>query len=181
MNVLQRCACVLSVAAVAVLSGCGTSAVQSAPPTAPRSAAIAPALSPSAGAAHSGPVRPCDLLTPQELAPLLGPGVNELDTSSGATSACAFTGAGVTTIVVDPTVGTSGFDGDCSTNNPALNIQTVGGIGDGACLSIVGGSIAVVYVIKGGDVMSINVQAGGATPVTSEQLIAVARSAADRL
>ena len=200
MTILPKSALAVSVAALMVLSACGTdlalSGSRAAPsPTAQQVAAVSPtgttgATTPApsdtptpapADAAHSGAVHPCDLLTPQELAPLLGPGVNGLDTSSGTISACAFTGAGVTTIVVDPTVGTTGFDSDCSTNNPAPSIQTVSGIGDGACLSIVGGSIAVVYVMKGADVMSINVQAGGATPVTSEQLIAVARSATNRL
>ena len=113
MNSPRHSTLVLFGAALVVLSGCGVASTATAPPTAEPAvvsiAVTADGTPPSTSDAASGVSgnapgfgHACDLLTPQELAPLLGPGASGLDTSSGTTSACAYTGAGVTTVVVDP-------------------------------------------------------------------------------
>ena len=199
MNASRKFLLPLGVAAALVLvSGCGGNTAPTAAPVeattppvvashAPTSAdpTSAPATadaSASASPAAAGAVDACALVTPEELKPLLGAGVGPgLDTSAPPTAACAFTGVGVTTVVVDPTLDKAAFDADCSTANPSPTITTLTGVGDAACLSIVGGSVAVVYVLKGSDLMSINVQAGGDNPITPEVLTALATSAAGRL
>ena len=64
--------------------------------------ATAAAGSPTNPGASGGNVKACSLLTEQELTPLLGsdPGPGA-DNSDSTTTACAYTGAGVVTIVVD--------------------------------------------------------------------------------
>ena len=132
--------------------------------------------SPAPAGAAGGKVKACSLLTEQELTPLLGsdPGPGT-DTSGGTTSSCAYTGAGVVTIVVDHSDGKSHFDMFCGTN------QKVSGVADGACLTIVGGPVAAMYILKGPDLMSINIQAGLDTKITPDALTALGKIAAGRL
>ncbi len=83
--------------------------------------------------------------------------------------------AGAVTIVVDHNGGKSQFDTLCGTN------QNVSGVADGACLTIVGGPIAAMYILKGPDLISINIQAGLDTKITPEALIALGKIAAGRV
>lgn len=132
--------------------------------------------SPTPDGAAGGKVKACSLLTEQELTPLLGsdPGP-ATDNSDSTTTSCAYTGAGVVTIVVDHSGGKSQFDTLCGTN------QKVSGVADGACLTIVGGPIAAMYILKGPNLMSINIQAGLDTKITPEALTALGKIAAGRL
>jgi Protein of unknown function (DUF3558) len=183
MTVLQKGVLPLGVAAaVLMLSGCHSAASQTTSPAGttppPTSGATATTDADSSG----GQVDACALLTPQELTPILGAGVDAgSDTSSDTTAACAYTGSGVVTVVVDPADGKSKFDMDCSTDQPQPNIQPVNGLADGACLTIVGGAIGAVYILKGTDVMSLNIQAGSEAALTPDSLIALGTSAAGRL
>ena len=171
--------------AVAAATGCFLLAACSSNPTtkppapaasAATTQAIAAAGSPTTPGASGGNVKACSLLTEQELTPLLGsdPGPGT-DTSGGTTSSCAYTGAGVVTIVVDHSDGKSQFDTLCGTN------QNVSGVADGACLTIVGGPVAAMYILKGPDLMSINIQAGLDTKITPAVLIALGKIAASRI
>jgi hypothetical protein len=179
-----------------LLAGCSNSApaaqadapaVQTtagATPTTPASQATTSAGSTTTPGASGGNVKACSLLTEQELTPLLGsdPGPGT-DTSGGTTSSCAYTGAGVVTIVVDHSDGKSHFDMFCTTKQPQPGVQNVNDIAvaDGACLTIVGGPVAAMYILKGPDLMSINIQAGLDTKITPEALIALGKIAAGRV
>lgn len=59
--------------------------------------------------------------------------------------------------------------------------QTVAGIADGACLTIVGSSIAAMYILKGSAVISINIQADPDAKITPDALIALGKIAASRI
>jgi len=171
-----------------LLAACGSSAAAAkagapavqttagATPTTPASQATTSAGSTTTPGASGGKVKACSLLTEQELTPLLGsdPGPGT-DNSDGTTTACAYTGAGVVTIVVDHSGGKSLFDTLCGTN------QKVSGVADGACLTIVGGAVAAMYILKGPDLMSINIQAGLDTNITPDALTALGKIAAGRL
>jgi hypothetical protein len=180
-------------AAVAAATGCFLLAACSSNPTtkppapaaiAATTQAIAAAGSPTTPGASGGNVKACSLLTEQELTPLLGsdPGPGT-DTSGGTTSSCAYTGAGVVTIVVDHSDGKSHFDMFCTTKQPQPGVQNVNDIAvaDGACLTIVGGPVAAMYILKGPDLMSINIQAGLDTKITPEALTALGKIAASRI
>ena len=171
--------------AVAAATGCILLAACSSksttkPPASAASAAPTQAAaatgSPAPAGAAGGKVKACSLLTEQELTPLLGsdPGPGT-DTSDSTTTACAYTGAGVVTIVVDPSGGKSQFDSFCGTT------QKVSGVADGACLTIVGGAVAAMYILKGPDLMSINIQAGLDAKITPDALTALGKIAAGRL
>ena len=171
-----------------LLAACGSSAAAAktgapavqttagATPITPASQATTSAGSTTTPGASGGKVKACSLLTEQELTPLLGsdPGPGT-DTSGGTTSSCAYTGAGVVTIVVDHGRGKSLFDTLCGSN------QNVSGVADGACLTIVGGSVAAMYILKGPDLMSINIQAGLDTKITPDALTALGKIAAGRV
>ena len=153
----------------------------------------------SSGAATSqGPSsngNACSILTRQELTPLLradpGPGK---DNSDGTTTACVYTGAGAVSIVVDHSASSTDsktqFGMYCSAQQPAGSesppqpgLEKVSGIAlaDGACLSIVGGAVAAMYVLKGPEILSINIQTGLDAKITSDGLIALGKVAAGRL
>ena len=135
----------------------------------------------SSAPASSGDPQACSLLTEQELTPLLGsdPGPGT-DNSANNTTACAYTGAGAVTIVVDHGAGRTQFEMFCP-NPPQKSSQNVAGIADGACLTIVGNSIAAMYILKRPAVMSINIQAGPDAKITPDALIALGKIAADRI
>jgi hypothetical protein len=161
-----------------LLTACSIKSTTKPPASAASAAATQPAAgtgSPSSVGAAGGKVKACSLLTEQELTPLLGadPGPGT-DNSDSTTTACAYTGAGVVTIIVDHNRGKSEFDGFCGTT------QKVSGVADGACLSIVGGPVAAMYILKGADVMSINIQAGLDTKITPDALTALGKIAAGR-
>jgi hypothetical protein len=176
---------VAAAAIILAVSGCqaGGRASGSAGPSQPsaRAASTPASQAMAAGSAATpgasgGNVKACSLLTEQELTPLLGsdPGPGT-DNSDSTTTACAYTGAGVVTIVVDHSGGKSQFDAFCGTN------QKVSGVADGACLTIVGGPVAAMYILKGPKLMSINIQAGLDTKITPEALIALGKIAAGRV
>ena len=189
-------AATFAMAGCVLLAGCSNSApaaqadapaVQTtagATPATPASQATASAGSTTTPGASGGNVKACSLLTEQELTPLLGsdPGPGT-DTSGGTTSSCAYTGAGAVTIGVDHSGGKSHFDILCTTKQPQPGVQNVNDIAvaDGACLTIVGGPVAAMYILKGPDLMSINIQAGLDTKITPEALIALGKIAAGRV
>ena len=191
MTVLTKCALPLSAAVILALTGCSsgashagaTPAATTQQPASDASSAATQAAAATAGTgspapagAAGGKVKACSLLTEQELTPLLGsdPGPGA-DNSDSTTTACAYTGAGVVTIVVDHSAGKSGFDSFCGTT------QKVSGVADGACLTIVGGAVAAMYILKGPDLVSINIQAGLDAKITPDALTALGKTAAGRL
>jgi hypothetical protein len=197
MTSLSKIAVCLSAAAVLALSGCQAGAA--APPTAatigaatqrPGSSGDTTTSQVSSSNGHA-----CSILTRQELTPLLGadPGPGK-DASDSTTTACVYTGAGVVSIVVDHSGSTTDsktqFGMYCSAKQstgsespPQPGLENVNGIAvaDGACLSIVGGAVAAMYVLKGPDILSINIQTGLDAKITSDALIALGKIAAGRL
>ena len=92
-------------------------------------------------------------MTEQDLTTLLGgdpgPGTASAD---GSTRSCVYTGGTATVSVgIDSSGGRTEFDMYCSTDHPQPNIDEVNGVGDGACLEIVGGPIAAMYILAGPD------------------------------
>ena len=181
-------------AAGLLLAACTSSGASTRDNTAgshPHSGALTAAGSPATGAAGaptnavatSGPSA-CALVTEQEITPLLGtdPGPGKA-TSDSTTTSCAYTQGVAVTIVVDHSGGKSQFDMFCPTNQAQPRTHVVSGVGDGACLTIVGGTgpIAAMYILKGPALLSINVQAGLDTKITSGALTTLGRTAAARL
>ncbi|PZS18748.1 MAG: hypothetical protein DLM57_05655 [Pseudonocardiales bacterium] len=150
--------------------------------TSPAASAVGTPVGAATPAAPAAAASACALVTEQELTPLLGadPGPGQA-TSDSTTVSCAYTRGVAVTIVVDHSGGRSQFDLFCSTNQPQPNIHNVSGVADGACLTIVGGPIAAMYILKGSDLMSINIQAGLDTKITPEALSALGKIAAGRL
>src|SRR5664279_809182 len=170
MTVLPKIALPLGAAVILALSGCHTSAATSHASSTPAagasdrtSQAAASDRSDAAPQAAKGKVPACSIVTEHELTALLGadPGPGA-DNSDSTTTACAYTGAGAATVVVDHSGGKTQFDMYCTAKPSQPGVQNMNGIAvaDGACLGIVGKSIAVMYILKGRDLISINIQAG---------------------
>ena len=137
-----------------------------------------PSSTPAAGGSRTAI---CSLLTRADLTPLLGsdPGPGT-DNSDGTTDACVYTGAGAVSVVLDPAGGATRFRMDCP-DPPGPNSQNVSGLADAACLDVVAGAVAVIYLRKGDAILSVNIQAGLDAKITPASLIAVGRVAAARL
>ena len=181
-------------AAGLLLAACSSSGASTRANTAgshPHSGAIGLADSPATGvtgtttrAAAASATSACALVTEQELTSLLGtdPGPGK-SMSDPNTASCAYTRAVAVTIVVDHSGGKSQFDLYCPTNQTQPGTHTVRGVGDDACLTIVGGTgpIAAMYILKGSALMSINIQAGLDAKITSGALTTLGGTAASRL
>lgn len=188
MNIC-RTSFLLLISSALVVAGCGSATpISSAPVPDGRSATASTVLvgdpSTSHPTASSVPVsRPdvCSLLTRADLTPLLGadPGPGTA-TSDGTTAACVYTGAGAVSVVLDQAGGAVQFAMYCP-HPPGQHSQDVSGLADGACLTVVGGAVAVIYLRKGNAVLAVNIQTGFAAKITPDSLIAVGHVAAARM
>lgn len=187
MNIC-RTSFLLLISSALVVAGCGSATpVSSAPVPDGRSATASTILAdpstshPTASSVPANRPDVCSLLTRADLTPLLGadPGPGTA-TSDGTTAACVYTGAGAVSVVLDPAGGAVQFAMYCP-HPPGQHSQDVSGLADGACLTVVGGAVAVIYLRKGNAVLSVNIQTGFAAKITPDSLIAVGHVAAARM
>jgi hypothetical protein len=182
-RILSKPAGLLMLAAALMATGCqGRSPAPAAahsPQPAGSSSGAASTTGNAGGSPAARPKSACPLVTEQELSALLGadPGPGT-EGSDGDRVGCTYSGAGFVSVIVDHGDKTL-LDQFCSATTTT---QQVPGVADGACLTIVGGGpVAAMYVLKGSELLSINIQAGSSTRITPAALTAVGTQAAGRL
>jgi len=176
----------------AVVAACGGSAATSSPAAQSQASAPAQAGTPgqaSAPAVSTGPatsaaagaIDPCKLITEQEATAFLGsdPGPG-METGSADSPACAYGGS--LTMVVDPTGGKAKFDLDTASMQGSADSHILIGVGDAAAVTIVGGTIAAMEILKGSTVLNVNIQGDPSLQnVTVATVTALGKTAAGRI
>ncbi len=179
----------------AVLAACGGSSAATAPaaqpPASTPSTSDAPASgaadAPSAVDASSAPqgstaaVAACALITEQDATTLLGsdPGPG-MDTGSADAPACAY-GASLT-YQVQLDDGKATFDTTKAAMQGSGKAQDLTGVGDDGFVFIVGNTIAQMVILKGSELLTVNVQGDPALQnITLPTLTTLGTAAAGRL
>ena len=188
--------------AAGLLAGCGSAAsgapaaASSVPPTvsgAPASAAATPSTEPTEpatgqatpAAAAAGDTTACALVTEQEVAAVLGsdPGAGQAFTSHGA-SQCQYGSYATSFVLVNltPTQGKAAYDLMHGRSNPGgvMVLSDVSGLGDRA-FQLLGPHTASMYIDKGDAMVLVMVEIRTAAAPPKTQVLALARTAADRL
>ena len=173
----------------AVLAACGGSSAATAP--AAQQSASTPAASdapassaPEASSAAQGStaaVAACALITEQDATTLLGsdPGPG-MDTGSAAAPACAY-GASLT-YQVQLDDGKATFDTTKAAMQGSGKAQDLTGVGDDGFVFIVGNTIAQMVILKGSELLTVNVQGDPALQnITLPTLTTLGTAAAGRL
>ena len=126
-----------------------------APSAAPGQPTAAPDATTKAGSAAA--IDACALITEPEAKAFLGsdpgPATNSGDASSPA---CAYGGS--LTFVVQPDAGKAKFDSDKAAAGGSGKLNDLPGIGDGAYAFIVANTIAQMEIVKGANLLTVNVQ-----------------------
>ncbi len=156
MKIQTRSAAALLVLSVVVGACAGASAAPtSAPSSAPGQPTAAADATTKAGSAAAIDV--CALITQPEAKAFLGsdpgPASNTGDASSPA---CAY-GASLT-LVIQPGDGKAKFDSDKAAAAGSDKLSDLPGIGDGAYAFIVAKTIAQMEILKGANLVTVNVQ-----------------------
>jgi len=180
MTIQTRSAAAILILSAVVGACSGASAAPTPGPTgAPGQATAAPDATTRAGAAAA--IDACALITQPEAKAFLGsdpgPGSTTGDASS---SACAYGGS--LTFVVQPDAGKAKFDSDKAAAAGSDKLHDLPGIGDGAYAFIVANTIAQMEVLKGSNLVTVNVQGDPSLQnITVATLTALATTVVARL
>jgi Protein of unknown function (DUF3558) len=149
----------------AVLAACGGSSAATAPVAQPSAPTAATSDAPASGGtdASSAPqgstaaVAACALITEQDATTLLGsdPGPG-MDTGTADAPACAY-GASLT-YLVQLADGKATFDTTKAAMQGSGKAQDLTGVGDDGFVFIVGNTIAQMVILKGSELLTVNVQ-----------------------